>query len=760
MQGSINNNAIKQGDKKKIHEAMRTNTMTGSCMTNRKNRALFVRLSEAIRAVARDQPSVGARLAALLPRVALIAMVIGASSVWAAQQPAPEAELNAAGQILAERYAGMLTELKAEISEAVPTVEEQKKSAYLKAREAETAAYAEVKAAQQLLDKAQTAEALVDHAWEWIGGAEKNIAMAREKLEQATTETEYHAAQQELIRWQQNRDAGIRALKQRQEALPKAKREEPKLVRELEAAQEALAQMQAIHALDLESFLSSDKLDAQLAKYVVLFEASPRGLAEFAQRGKAEEQLVERLLADADLMLQMVVADGAKNGKYGRAMDIYTAIQKASTKAAGGVLQRLAVAISLEHAVPVSQRNPEAQPNAPATVNPVNRHLHFEKAFLRGELDPGFEGRSVWDLRMVVNGNEPDETLAWGREMLRNYRPDHISTPDYRWRYVAVVRTDIKYGSQDNQYDKPELQFFQNILMNGGVCGRRAFFGRFMLRAFGVPTTARPQRGHASLAHWTPDGWVVCLGGGWGAGWAGGPYNSDLNFLATTQARNTGEPYLQVKRAQWIGDVMGERRTLGLIGGDPAFWNGVALYTQRRIIEDARAKTLAAVGQDIGEANESKEKEAMEAATVTEEDRKIVVGAGGVITIPAAACSKPTNSTAKIVFMQSNLGGMQLHYNRLGNPEEFKYTFDAPAAGKYALTARVVTPSWKQRLLLTVNDAQKPIDIALPHTVGMWDKTQPVELTLVKGQNVLRFSREHQGLKGVTIKDFTLQPLE
>jgi len=92
-------------------------------------------------------------------------------------------------------------------------------------------------------------------------------------------------------------------------------------------------------------------------------------------------------------------------------------------------LQRLALAISLEHAVPVSQRNPEAQPNAHATVNPVNRYLHFEKAFLSGKLDPGFEGLSVWDLRMVVNGNEPDEILAWGREMPRNYRPDHITQP-------------------------------------------------------------------------------------------------------------------------------------------------------------------------------------------------------------------------------------------------------------------------------------------------------------------------------------------
>ena len=141
-------------------------------------------------------------------------------------------------------------------------------------------------------------------------------------------------------------------------------------------------------------------------------------------------------------------------------------------------------------------------------------------------------------------------------------------------------------------------------------------------------------------------------------------------------------------------------------------------------------------------------------------DKKIVVADDGVITIPAAACSKPTNSTAKIVFMKSNLGGVQLHYNRNGSPEEFEYTFNAPVAGKYALTARVVTPSWKQHLFLSVNAAKKPIDIALPFTVGMWDNTEPVEVSLVKGKNVLRFSREHEGLKGVTIRNFTLKPLK
>ena len=85
------------------------------------------------------------------------------------------------------------------------------------------------------------------------------------------------------------------------------------------------------------------------------------------------------------------------------------------------------------------------------------------------------------------------------------------------------------------------------------------------------------------------------------------------------------------ERAQWIGDVMGEPRTFGLLSGDPAFWNGVALYTQRAIIEDAKAKTLAAVGVDIAEANETKEKIELVKVTLTEADRKITVDRNGVI---------------------------------------------------------------------------------------------------------------------------------
>jgi formylglycine-generating enzyme required for sulfatase activity len=200
--------------------------------------------------------------------------------------------------------------------------------------------------------------------------------------------------------------------------------------------------------------------------------------------------------------------------------------------------------------------------------------------------------------------------------------------------------------------------------MNGGVCGRRAFIGRFILRSFGIPTIARPSRGHGALAHWTPDGWVVNLGGGWGSGWTATRYKSDLDFLATTQARANREAFMKVKRAQWTGDVLGEPRTYGEQEGNPAYWNGLSLRTQRAIIEESKTKTLDALGEDLGEANEPTVAEKVLASPVTQEDKKITTGPEGVITIPAAAYGKPSGNTRDVIAMKSFGGGLQVFLPR------------------------------------------------------------------------------------------------
>jgi hypothetical protein len=178
------------------------------------------------------------------------------------------------------------------------------------------------------------------------------------------------------------------------------------------------------------------------------------------------------------------------------------------------------------------------------------------------------------------------------------------------------------------------------------------------------------------------------------------------------------------------------------------------------MIDRLGVNALDAVGEDIGEANEAALREKIAAAEIPASERKITTDAKGVITIPAAATTSPTNNTDIIRFMPSNLGGTQLHYTRYGGSETMEYTFDAPKAGKYALTARLVTPAPRQHLFLVVNGAKEAAAIPLPYTIGLWGELEPVEIELKQGQNTLSFHRGHYYMRGITIKDFKLTPVK
>ena len=685
----------------------------------------------------------------------LLGIFIAHSTGNAAAAPkAAPVPLTAAGEKLEARYAAELSALRVEIAKALPAVDGQKKTALEAAGQTVRKATAQADAAKKGLGGIQEAKALVDHAkGKWIGGAEKGIAQAQEMLKKAATEEEREAARKELAKWQANKEDGLKALAERQAALDKAKPDDPRLTRSHEEAQAALTRAQAdefeaaraVLAM-LDPFLAGDKLDSKLVKCAVLVEATPRGLAEFGQQSGEAEGSVVMLLENETLMKAMLEAGGAKDGKYGQAGRIYNDILKASPRAQEGILNRLALGTSLEQAVPVSQRNAVAQTDGPAVVDPVKRYLHYEKAFLAGELDPAFAGLSAWECRFVTNSDAPDHVLAWGREMLRNYRPDHILNPDYGWRYSGLVRTDVTYRHSQDYQDDDSLEFFQNVLRNGGICGRRAFFGRFIVRSFGLPAWGVTQHAHAALGRWTPAGWVVNLGANWQFSWFEG--RSGPDFVLETQARKDPGAYRRVLRAQWAGQALGEPKVNSMKEGSGGWWNVMALYEEKRIVAAAKPAELSALGQDLAEANESPATKAMavEKTVVTDADRKIVVGADGTITVPAAAFGGGNP------LVKSFLGGQQM----LCGGKEFTCEIMVPKAANYTLTARVVAVHDEQRLRLTPNDAKTSTDLVIPFTCGQWQKTAPVTVALVQGKNVLAFSKPATGF---ALKELTLTPV-
>ena len=204
--------------------------------------------------------------------------------------------------------------------------------------------------------------------------------------------------------------------------------------------------LQSLHVLEESDLDGTLEIDTKsLMQCFVLMHGTPQDMGQFANRGPDQAALLDNLLNDSNLLRQVVLASGAKGGKYGPAMQSYDAISKQSTDVGKhDILQRFALACSLELAVPLPEFD---TPNI--FVDPVRRYLTYEQAYLDGELDPAFVDRTTWECRMIGNCDATEEQLCWGRMMLRNYQPSQILLEDYTWRYCRAVRTEVGYRTPE-----------------------------------------------------------------------------------------------------------------------------------------------------------------------------------------------------------------------------------------------------------------------------------------------------------------------
>lgn len=525
------------------------------------------------------------------------------------------------------------------------------------------------------------------------------------------------------------------------------------------------AASEAVGALfgDLDEILTSDELDSPLMRIAVLTHATPRGLAEFAQRGDAEKKLLDEFFDDEQLMRQVLEAGGANGGAYGEMLKVYGAILEKSERARerGSIFQRLALGMAIQ--MPWTGGKPEAGVygivyRTRYDVDQVKRYLHFEKAHLDGELDPAFPELNTWECRFIGNGQYSEEDMAWFRKMLRTYRPDHITMDDYKWRYIRFIKSDVPYCSTTHD---PSLGIpAQEHIALGGICGRRAFLGRLSTRSFGIPSRASTQSGHGAMSHWTPDGWVVCLGAWWSMAWCGP--QSGLDFLLDSQAREFEDEYQVVRRLQWIGDAFDEQDVSirqGQFGQGGGFWDGLAFVKKQMIVKQAEVEALELVGgMKLGESDELIGDEEGEEIEIPDEDKEVAVAEDGTITLPAVSCYSPRKPSDRILFLESWDEGYQLHYSRLGQrPELFKYRLEVPEAGEYDLTAEVATVSPNLEMLVRIN-RDEPGPFTIPYTKGMWERTEPIRVKLSEGRNMISVTARVPN-RGVSIKSWQLKPV-
>jgi len=720
------------------------------------------------------------------------------------RMPEMHVELTDSGKQLLTKYAGLRDALQADLQKQLPAANDNQLSQFqgtlaqlVKLQDSIASQEKQLKSFlthEKALQNVKAAEQAIANAPNVIAGAQAYLDYAN-ALPDNDEDKEWVVKDAEKTLANRKRDLDDKFpknLAKAQADLAKAEKDKSneaanlaKLRKSIEDARANLAKLRAdgmkmIGDAGLMTVLTSNKLDTQLARFMVINETQPYWMAAYAQQGPEYAERIERLLGNTPLMLRMLAADGATWEKFPKAMEIYENIQQASPRAKDGVFERLALAVSLEHAQPLAESNSNqngfGDPHTENTtyIDPVERFQHYEKAWLDGELDHHFDKHDVWSLRMAVDSYQTSEYLAWGRQMLRDYRPDLVTLPNEKQRFSKVVDEEVQYSAFFlKNWSRSDLERMQSGLATGGICGLRAHFGGFILNAFGVPTTPRGQRGHAALVRFTPDGWVPYLGAGWGANNREvRGYRSDSDFRASTEARRDPENFVAVKRAQWIGKAVGEEHAAGWgfqegkrwkknKNGPPAveYWNAVASLVQEGVINRLNLSVLDAIGEDIGEADEALGDGTMVAVEIPASERQASVDAAGVIRIPAAATTYPQGPTEQILFMESNLGGIQLHFRRYGSGERFEYTIDVPKAGKYLLTSRLVTPAWKQSMDLSINGAS-PQSIALPYTMGLWGELEPVEVELKQGTNVLSFSRRHHFFRGVSIKDFTLTPMK
>jgi hypothetical protein len=399
-----------------------------------------------------------------------------------------------------------------------------------------------------------------------------------------------------------------------------------------------------------------------------------------------------------------------------------------------------------------------------STVDPVARYLHYERAYLAGDLDPAFEVLTAFECSMVADSDAFDEDLAWLRTTMGNYRPDYIAR-EYTWRYTQAVHQEVPYGDPVCPNAGVCNGHYSQIPIAGGECGWRAFFSRFARKAFGLPTWGVTQPGHAAMSSWSPEGgWTIQLGASWLYSWWG-PRSGD-DFFLEAQAREGRAAFQAVLRGGWVAKARGEPPvSIDWVPSNPRAygkggpWGAAMLYAKKIAVNASAPLPPRPVGPSVVP---TKVAALVAAWPARWPAPKISTDGNGTIVVPAAAVSFVNRSAAVSTMKSFDLLGEQLVIidGNYVDPaaSSFSYEVPVPEAGTRFLTANFSTWHIDIDLLLRVNNASDDQLLAVPvfYSVGRWNETQSLPILLKAGANVLTFMRSTEASAPIAVKEFRL----
>jgi hypothetical protein len=488
----------------------------------------------------------------------------------------------------------------------------------------------------------------------------------------------------------------------------------------------------------------NESLETAILKGSIILQATPTGLAEFVEQdSKKNAKLMKSLFKNPQLMKDMLTNGGAKGGLYGKAMQIYSDCTEdlpEKDDAMSKIYKKIALAVALELVVPITEFDTKVE------VDPIARYKHYAEAFKNGELDPAFPHFSVWELRHVINCDAPNEQLKWGRDMLMNYAPYISMITDVKWKYLYILKTDVLTR---NPTWTSSPRTYQQVLSGGGKEGPNAWFGRFILNAFGIPTwgVQQPEGVPVALTRWTEEGWEAMLGADWTKCYWDDTWGTDFKAEVEARAAFTEEEYYKKLVLLQLFAELSESRHGAVPEEEKTIINPVRLWRSLAIIQKAimivpseKEKYLREGESPVKTINE-KYLEAFEIETDPEEVR---MKKGKIICPPDAH----GYTDGSILVMNHVNGGKQI--NLLA---DCKVEYEMPddiEEKEYSLTLEVCTVHMKQSPLQISIDGGDPIDVTIPYTIGEWKTLDAIKLNLSPACAV-RFERPRPSF-GVAIK--------